>query len=132
MRLMVVGARSDALAHLLEKEGIDVSCLPHDALAGGEGEVGQIAAEMRAFEGLLSDGAVDGVAVWGSSNPALAAVLVATKLRVPVAAIEGRGDGNDRASQLNRRLIDQLADAAVADHAAAIAAWLRGACDRGG
>src|SRR2546430_2449427 len=127
MRLLIVGERSASLAAALPAQGVDV-VLPPDAGGTGRDDVEQIAAGLRAFEGLLSADAVGGVALAGSSNSALAALLVATKMQIPVAAIEGpHADGGQNAvSGVNRRLITKLADAILADDAPAVAAWLRG------
>jgi UDP-N-acetylglucosamine 2-epimerase len=60
--------------------------------------------------------------VSSDSSAALSAVLVATKLRTPVAAIEraGREPGG-----VNGRLIRQLSDVRLAPEPAAISNWLR-------
>jgi UDP-N-acetylglucosamine 2-epimerase len=60
-----------------------------------------------------------------ASNLALAAVLVATKARIPVAGLEDGMRPDDRLAGLNRRLIGQLADATIIADAGTIAAWLR-------
>ena len=85
-----------------------------------------MAVAMRAFEDRLGGARVDRVVLAGSSAPALAAVLVASKLRVPVAALAT--DAPNRAGgtpdELNRRLIEQLADAVLPDDPTTLAAWL--------
>ncbi len=59
------------------------------------------------------------------SDLALAAVLVATKLQIPVAALVEPAQGEDDGSEMNRRLIARLADGTVGDDAGTIAASLR-------
>ena len=99
---------------------------PKDSLAEPAGdEVAQIARGLIAFETLFADDAPDAVLLVSTSNLALAAVLVATKIRIPVAALGTWTQDEDRLSELNRRLIVQLADATVADDPATITASLR-------
>jgi hypothetical protein len=62
------------------------------------------------------------VLLGSASDLALAATLVATKAAIPVAAV---GDVSNSGPPMNARLIAQLADAALAADAAAIAAWVR-------
>ena len=50
-------------------------------------EVAQIARALLSFEKLFADDAPDAVLLVSASNLALAAVLVATKTRIPVAAL---------------------------------------------
>jgi hypothetical protein len=80
---------------------------------------------MRAFEDRLGR-AVDRVVLAGSSDLALAAVLVASKMRIPVAALATKAPNpaGSAPGELNRRLIERLADAVLADDATALAAWL--------
>ena len=66
---------------------------PESALgAAHDDEVGELAAALIAFEGCSADDAPDAVLLVSASNLALAAVLVATKLRIPVVAlVDGAG-----------------------------------------
>ena len=54
--------------------------------AAHDDQVGELAAALIAFERLLADEPPDAVLLVSASNLALAAVLVATKLQIPVAA----------------------------------------------
>jgi UDP-N-acetylglucosamine 2-epimerase len=128
MRILIVGeqGRPHALAGALETAGVDVERPPKSGLAAAHGDqVGELAAALIAFERLFADDAPDAVLLVSSSNLALAAVLVATKLQIPAAGLEEGARGEDRVSELNRRLIEQLADRTVAADAGTIAASLR-------
>ncbi len=60
---------------------------PKDSLPeAATDEVAQIARGLIAFETLFADEAPDAVLLVSTSNLALAAILVATKVRIPVAA----------------------------------------------
>jgi UDP-N-acetylglucosamine 2-epimerase len=128
MKVLIIGddgGRHD-LAEVLETAGAKVGRAPERSLPGAAGdEVAEIAGALIAFERLFADDAPDVVLLASSSNLALAAVLVATKARIPVAGLAKRSEGPDRLSELNRRLIAELADATVADDPATIAASLR-------
>jgi hypothetical protein len=127
VKVIVVGdGRLAARAALEAEEGVDLVDPPEGRPASTAGEVEEIASELRAFQGRLEGGAVDRVVLVGSSNPALAAILVASKMRIPTAAVESEADDGAEGESfaINGRLIEQLADAALADDAAAIAAWL--------
>lgn len=128
MKILIVGEddRPHDLAAALETEGVDVRRPLKDSLPGSAGdEVGQIARGLVAFENLFADDAPDAVLLVSTSNLALAAVLVATKARIPIAGLGTWAQDQDRLSELNRRLIVQLADATVADDPATITASLR-------
>jgi UDP-N-acetylglucosamine 2-epimerase len=137
MKVLIVGenGRPHPVAEALEAEGISVARPPEGALPAAEDdEVALIAAGLIAFEKLFAEDVPDAVLLVSASNLALAAVLVATKARIPVAALEEGtlGDdleegtlGDDRLTGLNRRLIGQLADATMIADAGTIAAWLR-------
>ena len=127
MRILIVGeeGRPHALEGALEAAGMDVERAPEDALPNARGDqVGELAGALLAFDRLLSDDPPDGVLLVSASNLALAAVLVAGKCHIPV-AILGEEAPEGRASDLNRRLVEQLADGTVADDRAAIATALR-------
>ena len=128
MNVMVVGD-----VRLAARAALDAEPRPASGRPAGRGAARrtparsrEIAAALRAFERLLGERVGDRVVLVGStSNLALAAVLVASKVRIPVAAVESDApDPGDGSSASNRRLIEQLADAAVADDAEAISAWL--------
>ena len=91
--------------------------------SGGREEIAAIASELREFERILGEGGPDAVVVASDSNASLAAVLVASKLRTPVAGIEPAGSERHG---VNARLIRRLSDAELAPEAAAISNWLRG------
>ena len=128
MRLLIVGedAHAEGLAQALESHDVVIERLEADAIPAGEGEeIAQIAAAMRAFEALLSDAGLDALLLTSVSNVALAALLVATKLEIPVAGTQSTAAEGDRSSEINRRLIDRLADTTLAAEPEAIMAWLR-------
>ncbi len=127
MKILIVGEddRPHGLAEALETEGVDVGRPPKDALPEPTDEVAQIARGLIVFEKLFADDAPDAVLLVSTSNLALAAVLVATKARIPVAGLGTWTQDQARLSELNRRLIVQLSDAMVADDPATITASLR-------
>ncbi len=125
MRVLLVGNGevAAALAGGLDGEDIVPERRPDDPEpASGPDEIGAIAAELREFEGALSEDGPDAVLVASDSSASLAAVLVATKLGTPVAAVEraGREPGG-----VNGRLIRQLSDVRLAPEPEAIVNWLR-------
>jgi len=126
MRLLIVGddQRAERLVLGLESEEISLE-LPGPALAtaGQVDEIGELAAAMRGFEERLIADAPDALLLASSTDLALAALLVATKLGIPVAGV---GDAHESSGTgVNRRLIEQLADTTLAADPEAIAAWLR-------
>jgi hypothetical protein len=125
MKVLVVdeSGELEAVVGALEANGLK-TCRPPQTLAGaGSGEVGEIAAALISFEGLLAEQGPNAVLLGSASNLALAAVLVATKAGIPVAAVGDRS--GMRGPAVNVRLIAQLADAGLAADAAATAAWVR-------
>jgi hypothetical protein len=126
MRVLLVGegARLEELSAALRAEGVSVERVPRDP--GGEPveEIADIAAAVRTFERLLTEDEPDAVVLGSTSNAALAAILVATKLGVPVARLDSAGGGLG-GTGINRAVIEQLADAELAADATAIAAWTR-------
>ncbi len=124
---MVVGGARTRVEARLAGDGFDLIDGPLEAPAPEGEEVRHIASALRAYEAALGGGAVDGVVLAGSSDGALAAALVATKLRIPVASVDGDDPGSPAAprSELNARLIAQLADSVLRDDATVIASWLR-------
>ena len=128
MKVLIVGehGRPHGLAGALQAAGVDVERPSKGAFGATRGDqVGELAAALTAFERLLAEDAPDAVLLVSTSNPALAAVLVATKARIPVAALVQAAQGGDGRPEMNRRLIEQLADGTVADDAGTIAASLR-------
>ena len=122
MRVLLVGngEGAAALAGGLDGEDIVIERRPDEAVpASGPDEIGALARALREFEETLSAGGPDAVLVSSDSSAALSAVLVATKLRTPVAAIEREPGG------VNGRLIRQLSDVRLAPEPAAISNWLR-------
>lgn len=129
MKIVIVGekGRPHALAEALETGGVDIERPPKSAFgAADDDQVGELAAALIAFERLFADDAPDAVLVVSTSNLALAAVLVANKLQIPVAALVEATRAESRLSEMNWRLIEQLADGTVSDDEGTIAASLRG------
>ena len=125
MRILIVGEpeRPHALAAGLEAAGVEVERSPDGAEAHDD-EVGELASALVAFDRQLSDDPPDALLLASASNLALAAVLVAAKLRIPAAAVvEETPEGHT--SELNRRLIEQLSDSTVGSDPATIVASLR-------
>ena len=128
MKIVIVGekGRPHALAGALETGGASVERPPKSALgAAHDDQVGELAAALIAFERLFAGDAPDAVLLVSTSNLALAAVLVATKLQIPVAALVDSARDEGRMSEMNWRLIEQLADGTVTDDAGTISASLR-------
>jgi UDP-N-acetylglucosamine 2-epimerase len=127
MRVLLVGNSDETsrLAQLLDdgdlalERRVDGGSEP----SGGPEEIAAIASALREFERVLGEGGPDAVLVASDSSASLAAVLIATKLRTPVAGIEPAGSERYGA---NARLIRRLSDAELAPEAAAISNWLRG------
>jgi UDP-N-acetylglucosamine 2-epimerase len=126
MRLLIVSddVTPDGLTASLQEAGIALERPPAEPPRRDRDELAEIAASLRAFEGLLGGDGPDAVLLGSASNQALAAILVASKLSLPVARLAGAG-GEPGASVINRRVIEQLADATLAAEAEAIAAWAR-------
>lgn len=125
MRVLLVGDGEGAsrLADELDGERIAVARRPDESQpAAGPEEIAALAHELREFEGALGDGGPDAVLVVSPSSASLAAVLVATKVGTPVAAVDSDGDD---AGGGNARLIRQLSDARLAADAPVIVDWLR-------
>jgi UDP-N-acetylglucosamine 2-epimerase (non-hydrolysing) len=125
MRLMIVGedGQPDRLAEALRSREIAVERPPAEPVPAA-GEAAKVAAAMRAFEELLTGHRPNALLLASSSNSALAALLVATKLGIPVARLEGGADDSSGSRGVNPRLIRQLADTALAADPEAIAVWL--------
>jgi hypothetical protein len=125
MKVVIVDESGDldTVVGALEADGLEAR-RPPEALAGaGSGEAGEIAAALIGFERLFAEGRPNAVLLGSASNLALAAVLVATKVGIPAAAVQDRS--GMRGPAVNGRLIGQLADATLAADAPATAAWLR-------
>jgi UDP-N-acetylglucosamine 2-epimerase len=128
MKILIVGelGGSQGLGRALESAGVEVRRPPEGAFGAQRDEgVGQLAGALIAFERLFGEDAPDAVLLVSASNLALAAVLVATKLRIPVAASLEPVPGEDGSPEINRRLIARLADGNLVGDAATIAASLR-------
>jgi len=125
MRLLMVSddVFPEGLRASLQEAGIVLERLP-EAPRRDRDELTEIVASLRAFDGLLGRGGPDAVLLGSASNRALGAILVASKLSVPVARL-ARAGGEPGASAINRSVIEQLADATLAAEADAIAAWAR-------
>ena len=90
MKILIVGegVRLRALCGRARGRGNRRRAPPESELAVPDGdEVGELAGALLAFERLFSDDSPDAVLLVSASNLALAAVLVATKLQIPVAAL---------------------------------------------
>ena len=127
MRILIVGEgnRAHALLGALEDAGMGVQHASEGGLSVPSGdEVGELAGALLAFDRLFSDDPPDGVLLLSASNLALSAVLVATKLQIPVASLAER-DSESPAGGMNSRLVEQLSDGTVADDPATIATSLR-------
>ena len=128
MKIVIVGekGRPHALAEALETGGVHIERPPKSAFgAADDDQVGELAAALIAFERLFAGDVTDAVLLVSTSNLALAAVLVATKLQIPVAALVEAARDEGGMSEMNWRLIEQLADGTVADDAGTISASLR-------
>lgn len=79
-----------------------------------------LAERLRKLESSLTAERPDAVLLADDTDTALAALLVATKLRVPAAAAGGAGSSGP-----NRRLIAQLADERLAQGPGALGDWVR-------
>ena len=126
MGVLIVGETAEPPASAIELEaaGFEVERrVDGPRPVDGTQEIAEIAGDLREFERALEAGSVDVVLIASDSPAALAAVIVATKMGVPVASLlvpdEASGDG------ANARVIRQLADAALAPDAEAIMEWAR-------
>jgi hypothetical protein len=125
VRILLVGnnANGGALAEEVNSPDLAVDRRPDGPPAGGGPDaIDQIARNLRELELVLTEGGPDAVLVASDSSASLAAVLVATKLGIPVARLESPGESADS----NARLINRLADASLAPEPAAIMDWVRG------
>jgi UDP-N-acetylglucosamine 2-epimerase len=122
-----VGDERPAVRAALEAEGeVELVEPPEALVASRDGQIAGLAAALRALERLFGDERVERVVLAGSSNLSLAAVLVATKMLIPVGALQDANRGEAKGPlAMNARLIEHLADAALAEDAALVAAWLR-------
>jgi hypothetical protein len=127
MRVLIVGAGSGAssIGGELEAAGIEVEHRADDpSPADGSQEITEIASDLREFEATLGGPGADAVLIGSESAAALAAVVVATKMGVPVASLLAPEEAGSQGA--NARVIRQLADAALAPDATAVVQWLRG------
>jgi UDP-N-acetylglucosamine 2-epimerase len=88
----------------------------------GQHEIAAIASDLREFERAIGEGGAAAVLVASDSSAALAAVVVATKLGVPVACLESPAASEDGGS--NARVIRQLADSSLAPDLATVVDWV--------
>jgi|Tabmets5t2r1_1033131.scaffolds.fasta_scaffold99731_2 hypothetical protein len=119
MTVFLVGHR-DAAAALLESlsdVGLEASVDEHPT-AADKGEIAVLAEELLRLESALAERRPAAVLLADTSDRALAAALVATKLLIPVAAVDL--DGTDGA---NARLLAQLADRKLSAEPGEIRAW---------
>jgi hypothetical protein len=128
MRILIVGEGGSPhpLAQALEAAGAAVARPGESGSGAPDGDqVGELAAALIAFEGLLAGDPPDALLLVSATDLALAAVLVASKLRIPVVAALAEAPSQDHAPELNARLIERLADGTVGDDADAIASLMR-------
>ena len=126
MKVLIVDESGalDALAGELHADGLETLSPPVEVVSeAAGGEVAEIADALIALERLLAGEGADALLLGSASNVALAAVLVATKAGIPVAAV---GGPSEPGPELNARLIARLADAVLAADAPVVAGWLRG------
>ena len=126
MRVLIVGAEPGAfsLGERLEASGVTVERRADDPPPrDGPQEIAATARDLRELERFLEDRGADAVLIASSSPAALAAVIAATKVGIPVARLEIPDAATG--AEANARLIRQLADAALAPDAAVIVAWAR-------
>jgi UDP-N-acetylglucosamine 2-epimerase len=126
MRILFVSEHppTDGLVASLQQAGVALERPPAEPASRSDAsELTEIATALREFEALLAGDGPDAVLLGSASNQALAALLVASKLGVPVARLGGAA--GEAASSINGRVIEQLADATLADEAEAITAWAR-------
>ena len=127
MRILIVGegASPHPLAQALAAAGAAVARPPERAPGASDGDqVGELAAALIAFDRLFAGDPPDAVLLVATTDLTLAAVLVASKLRIPVAALAEAGPEGGT-PELNALLIERLADGTVGDDAEAIAASMR-------
>ena len=92
MRVALVGDKRPAVRASLEaEEEVELIGPPGAFVFDGDGEIPQLAAALRAFESQFDEERVDRVVLADSSDLSLAAVLVATKMLIPVGALVDRG-----------------------------------------
>jgi hypothetical protein len=119
MNALVIGNRVQAteLVGSLRTAGVeaDLDAQPDDS--GAAGETAALAAELVRLEALLAERPPPAVLLADAGDRSLAAALVATKLLIPVAAVDA-SDGQ------NAGLLAQLADRKLSADAAEIAAWI--------
>lgn len=127
MRVLAVGnsAQIDAFVDAAREAELTVEPWRGEQSPRGGGEaIAAIAGDLRELEAALTaPGRPDAVVVASDSNASLAAVIVATKVGTPVAAVP---DPDRQADGTNARLIRQLADRELAADPAAIVGWVRG------
>ena len=117
MTVLLVG-ESGATAGLLgslREAGVD-ALGDTEPTASDKGEVAALAAELVRLETSLRKSPADAVVLADAGDAALAAALVATKLLIPVALLEGAGGDN-------AELLAQLADRKLSADAGEIRAW---------
>lgn len=133
MRVAVAGApgRVEGVQRSLAAAGIEVLWDGITSPGPGEGTARRLAELLVAFEARLDadSPATDAVVLADTSDAALAAALVATKVPLAVinAASRAQHDPGSEAEGANARLIAALADASVGSDPAAIVAAVRDA-----
>lgn len=121
-----------ALTAALLEQGIAAE-LYAPARASSDRGVGTLASSLLELEKRLSEPRSDLAVAVGLGDAALAAAIVAAKLRIPLVAwVEGSGGANGELELAERRILDQLADLdagpvgdgpAAIEAARAIAEW---------
>lgn len=127
MKALLVGGgdRAEALAAAVRRAGVRVD-LRSEASGPPAGRgAGALPGRILGLERLLTDERPDAVLVASDGDVAAAAVIVATKLVVPVATF-GEPASGGREAEVNRTLVASLADARLADDPRAAASWVAG------
>ncbi len=126
MRVLIVGEspKTESISTALETESVAVTHRRDGPLpADGAEEIAAIARDLREIESALVNPGAGAVLVASHSPGALAAVIVATKLGIPVARL---GPPHGAAEEgVNSRLIRQLADTSLAPDPSAVLEWVR-------
>jgi hypothetical protein len=117
MKALVIGGfePASALVSSLRAEGLEAKVA--EAAGEGRSEIAALARELVELETLLAEEKPDAVVLADADDQALAGLLVATKLLIPVIAVhEPWGT--------NRELVAQLADEVAPAGDGELAAWL--------
>ena len=117
MKALLIGVPDAAakLAEYLRAQGVEAEIA--EPAGTGETEIALLAHELTHLETMLGGQRPDAVVLADAGDRALAGALVATKLLIPVAAVD---DSQGR----NRELLAHLADRILPADGGEIAAWI--------